>query len=117
MEPAPIVNLTDVPHLFEASDRLPHNRKFLWAILDVLDGDGRCIASVNYAYVILDGHPYPTIVKHGLVLLNKSVDYGLEGIVEMGQIKLRAEAVAVKRFIKGKIERWINLIDRRSGVP
>jgi hypothetical protein len=41
----------------------------------------------------------------------------LEGIVEMGQIKLRAEAVAVKRFIKGEIERWINLIDRRSGVP
>jgi len=83
-EPVPIVNLMDVPHLFEASDGLPHNRKFLRAISDVLDGDGRRIARVSYALIILDGHPYPWIIEHRPIFLNKGIDPGLEGIIEMG---------------------------------
>jgi len=53
-----------VPNLFEASDGLPHNREFLWAVSDVLDGNGRCIARVDYALVIPDRHPYLAIVEH-----------------------------------------------------
>ena len=83
-EPAPIVNLTDVPHLFEASDGLPHYWKFLWAISYVLDGDGRRITRIDYTLVILDRHPYPSIVEHRPIFLNKGVDPGLEGIIEMG---------------------------------
>ena len=57
-KPAPIVNLTDVAHLLEASDCPAHDREFLRAILDILDGNGRCVTSVNDALIVLDGHPY-----------------------------------------------------------
>ena len=78
------MNLTDVPNLFEAGDRLPHNWKFLRTISDVLDGNGRCIACVDYALVISDRHPYPVIVEHRPIFLNKGINPALEGNIEMG---------------------------------
>ena len=73
-------------NLLEASDCLLHDREFFRAILDILDGDGRCFAGVNDALVIFHWHPYPTLVKYRPVLLNEGINPGLESIVVMGQV-------------------------------
>ncbi len=91
-------------NLFEASNCLTHDREFFRAILDILDGDGRCVAGVNDALVIFHRHPYPVLVKYQPILLNEGVNPGLEGIVEMGQIQLLAEACTVKGFIQLEIK-------------
>ena len=60
----PIVDLTDVANLLEASDSLLHDREFFRTILDILDGNGRCVAGVNDTLIIFHGHPYPALVKY-----------------------------------------------------
>ena len=98
------MNLTDVAHLLQASDCLLHDREFLRAIADVLDGDGMCVASVNDALVVLYGHPYPALIKYQPVLCDKGVNSGLKSIVEMGHVQLLAEAFTVKSFIERDIK-------------
>jgi hypothetical protein len=41
----------------------------------------------------------------------------LEGIVEMGEIQLLAEAFTVKRIVKSEVESGVNLVKRWSWVP
>ncbi len=94
------MNLTDVAHLLEANDCLAHDREFLWAILDILDSDGRCVASVNDTLIVLYGRPYPALIEYRPVLFDKGVNSGLKSILEMGQVQLLAEACTVKSFIE-----------------
>jgi hypothetical protein len=98
------MNLTDVAHLLEASNCLAHDREFLRAITDILDGNRRCVTSVNDALIVLYGHPYPTLVEYRPVLLDKGLNSGLKSIVEMGQVQLLAETYTVKSFIEREIK-------------
>ena len=98
------MNLTDVAYLLEASDCLAHEREFLRAILDILDGNGRCVTSVNDALLVPDGHPYSALVEYRPVLLDKGINSGLKSIVKMGQVQLLAEACTVKSFIEREIK-------------
>ena len=86
-KPAPVVNLRDVAHLLEASDCLAHDREFLGAISNILDGDGRCITSVDDALVIFDGDELPFIVKNRPVFLDEAINLILHTRVEMRQIE------------------------------
>ncbi len=81
-----------------------HDREFLWAISDILDGDGRCVTSVNDTLIVLDGHPYPALVEYPPVLLDEGINSGLKSIVEMGQVQLLAEACTVNSFIEWEIK-------------
>ena len=103
-QPAPIVNLTDVAHLLEASDCLAHDREFLQAISDILDGNGRCITSVGDARIVPDGHPYSALVEYRPVLLDKGINSGLKSIIKMGQVQLLVAACTVNSFIKWEIK-------------
>ena len=98
------MNLTDVAHLLEASNCLAHDREFLRAITDILDGNRRCVTSVNDALIVLYGHPYPALVEYRPVLHDKGLNSGLKSIVEMGQVQLLVEAYTVNSFIEREIK-------------
>jgi hypothetical protein len=71
---------------------------------DILDGDGRCITSVNDALIVLDGHQYSALDEYRPVLLDEGINSGLKSIIEMGQVQLLAEVCTVKSFIEQEIK-------------
>jgi hypothetical protein len=62
--PVAIVDLTDMPNLFEVSDGFPRYRDFLRSIANVLDCNGGCITHVNDTFIIFDGYPDPAGVEN-----------------------------------------------------
>ncbi len=115
--PALIVDLTDMPNLFKASNGFPHYRDILRSIADVLDCDGGCVARVNNTFIIFDGYPDPAVIKTRPIPFYKVIDPGLEDVVKMGEIQLLAEAFTVKSVIKSEVKSGVDLIKRRSWVP
>jgi hypothetical protein len=115
--PVPIVDLTDMPNLFEASNGFPHYRDFLRSIADVLDCDGGCVARANDTFIIFDGYPDPAFVKNLPIPFYEVINPGLEGIVEMGEIQLLAKAFTVKSIVESKVESGVDLVERQSWVP
>ncbi len=73
-EPSSVMDLPDVTSGFEGSDSFAHYWDLLWAIVDLLDCNGRSITSVDHAFVILYRHPDPVFVKDRPGFLYQGVD-------------------------------------------
>jgi hypothetical protein len=80
----PIVNLADMANFFEGSNGLRHNRKLPWSVLNGLHGDGWCIASIDYTFIIPNWHPHSTLVEDTPIRLNQIDNRELSGRVEVG---------------------------------
>ena len=86
-------------HLFKRSDALAHDWYFARTIVDFLDGNGTCRASINRAGVIANRDELALIVEYRPILLDKAVDECLCWLVKMGKVKLRTEFLAVLGFV------------------
>ncbi len=73
-QPFNAVDLPDVTQFFERSDALAHDWSFAWTIVDFLDGNGMCGASINRTGVVTNRDELALIIKHRPILLNKVVD-------------------------------------------
>ncbi len=82
-QPTPIVNLPDMPNLFEGGNGLTHNWLLLWSILDLLHSDWGGVTGINHTLVILNGYPHPVLVKHVPVLLHEVGNHELNGRIKV----------------------------------
>ncbi len=76
-KPTPVVHLADVSYFCQGQDGLLHDRKLLGPLLNLLDGDGVSVTSVNDTLIVLNWNPYPTLVKHAPIFLDKGGDLEL----------------------------------------
>jgi hypothetical protein len=70
-QPLAIVYLTNLANLLKGGSTLTHDRKFPWAVKNLLYGNGGGIASVNDALVIANGREDSTFIEHTPILLDQ----------------------------------------------
>ena len=66
------MNLRDLTDLLQGGNALAHNRNLLWAIKNLLDGNGGGVTSVNYTVVIWNRCEDTMFIKHTPVFFDKT---------------------------------------------
>lgn len=110
------MDLADVAELFQFGDTFTHDRKLARAVVNFLDGDGSSSASINDAFVILDGNEQAFVIKDRPILLDESVDPGLNVGFKMGQVELCAQFLPVNGLDICRGEIRVDIIEWWRGM-
>jgi hypothetical protein len=70
-KPMLIVNLVNVSYFLQGRNGSLHYSNLLGSILDLFHCDGVGVASIKNALVIPNWNPYPTLIEHAPVFLDK----------------------------------------------
>jgi hypothetical protein len=68
------MDLIDVTKLFQQRDAMPHYPDFPRSIIDFLDADGACAASIDGAFEVLDWDELAIVTKNRPVPAEKLAD-------------------------------------------
>ena len=78
--------------------------------MDLLDRDRFSQFCVDDAGIILDRDELAFIGKDGVILLNQAVNFCPEMRLQMGEVKVLAELLAMQCLVVYHVETWVNLI-------
>jgi hypothetical protein len=84
--------------------------------MDLLDSNRFSQSCVNDAEIILDRDKLAFIGKDGVILLNQAIHFCLERRLQMGEVKVLAELLAMQFLVVYHVETWVDLIKFGGGM-
>jgi hypothetical protein len=84
--------------------------------MDLLDGNRFGQSHVDDAGIILYRDELAFICKDGGILPNQAVNFCLEMRLQMGEVKVLTELLAMQFFFVYHVEMWVNLIKFGGGM-
>ena len=94
--------------LRQGRDALPHDDGLLFAIEDLLDGNGVSCTSVNNAFIIFHWGEDVPLVKYRTKFTDEVVDFRLLIRIKVRYINLSPQDVLVLLRDEGVVEAWID---------
>jgi hypothetical protein len=78
--------------------------------MDLLDGDRFSQSRIDDAGIILDQDELAFIGKYGVIRLNQAVNFCPEMSLQIGEVKVLTELIAMQFFVVYHVETWVDLI-------
>ena len=110
------MDLANVAELLQLGNAFSHDGNFARAVVNLLDGDGSSSASINDTFVIFYRNEQAFVVKDRPILLDESVDLGLNVGFKMRQVELGAQFLPVDGLDICRCEVRVDIIEWWRGM-